>query len=110
MIINNQYIDSNAIVSIRYNKDFNQLNIDAGNFEYYFSFSTELDFQTLYAYLLSLKNFEIVDINDIESQVKKFESNMFGNYLEKLNNKSVESKKLEAEAPNDKFVEAGKSK
>ena len=75
MIINNQYIDSSKIVSIRYNKDFNQLNIDAGNFEYYFSFSTELDFQTLYAYLLSLKNFENVDITDIEFRVAEFEKN-----------------------------------
>jgi hypothetical protein len=93
MIISNQYIDSSKIVSIRYNRDFNQLQIDAGNFEYFFNISTELDFQTLYAYLLSLKNFEIVDIDDIESQVKKFESNMFGNYLEKLNNKFVEAEK-----------------
>lgn len=110
MIINNQYIDSSKIVSIRYNRDFNQLQIDAGNFEYFFNVSTDLDFQTLYAYLLSLKNFENVDIDDIESQVKKFESNMFGNYLEKLNNKSAESEKLKSEAPNDKFVEDEKSK
>ena len=110
MIINNQYIDSSKIISIRYNRDFNQLQIDAGNFEYYFSFSTELDFQTLYMYLINVKNHEIVDIDDIESQVKKFESNMFGNYLEKLNNKLAESEKLKSEAPNDKFVEAEKSK
>ena len=103
MIINNQYIDSNTIVSIRYNRDFNQLQIDAGNFEYFFNISTNLDFQTLYAYLLSLKNFENVDIDDIESRVKKFESNMFGNYLDTLNNKladapnSTESEKLESE-------------
>lgn len=93
MIINNQYIDSNAIVSIRYNRDFNQLQIDAGNFEYFFNISTDLDFQTLYAYLLSLKNYEIVDINDIENQVRKFESNMFGEYLETLNNNLAESEK-----------------
>ena len=75
MIINNQYIDSNAIVSIRYNRDFNQLQIDAGNFEYFFNISTNLDFQTLYAYLLSLKNFENVDIADIEFRVAEFEKN-----------------------------------
>lgn len=75
MIINNQYIDSSKIVSIRYNRDFNQLQIDAGNFEYFFNISTELDFQTLYAYLLSLKNFEIVDITDIEFRVAEFEKN-----------------------------------
>lgn len=101
MIINNQYIDSNAIVSIRYNRDFNQLQIDAGNFEYFFNISTELDFQTLYAYLLSLKNFEIVDITDIEFRVAEFEKNFLN---------SEESEKLKSEAPNDKFVEAGKSK
>ena len=97
MIINNQYIDSNAIVSIRYNRDFNQLQIDAGNFEYFFNISTELDFQTLYAYLLSLKNFEIVDITDIENQVRKCESKMFKEYLDTLNDKLAESEKLEAE-------------
>ena len=96
MIINNQYIDSSKIVSIRYNRDFNQLQIDAENFEYYFSFSTELDFQTLYMYLINLKNYEIVDIDDIESQVKKFESNMFGEYLDTLNDKLAESEKLES--------------
>ena len=90
MIINNQYIDSNAIVSIRYNRDFNQLQIDAGNFEYFFNISTELDFQTLYAYLLSLKNFEIVDITDIEFRVAEFEKNFLdfaesGNQNEKFN-------------------------
>ena len=110
MIINNQYIDSDSIVSIRYNRDFNQLQIDAGNFEYYFSFSTKLDFQTLYMYLVNLKNYEIVDIGDIEAQVRKYESNMFGDYLEKLNNKLAESEKLKSKAPNDKFVEAEKSK
>ena len=73
MIINNQYIDSNTIVSIRYNRDFNQLQIDAGNFEYFFNISTSLDFQTLYAYLLSLKNFENADIKDIEFRVAEFE-------------------------------------
>ena len=97
MIINNQYIDSNAIVSIRYNRDFNQLQIDAGNFEYFFNISTELDFQTLYMYLINLKNYEIVDIDNIESQVKKFESNMFGEYLNTLNDKLAESKKSESE-------------
>ena len=110
MIINNQYIDSSKIVSIRYNKDFNQLNIDAGNFEYFFNISTNLDFQTLYMYLVNVKNHEIVDIDDIESQVKKFESNMFGKHLEKLNNKSTEVEKLESEVPNDKSAEAEKSK
>ena len=97
MIINNQYIDSNAIVSIRYNRDFNQLQIDAGNFEYFFNISTDLDFQTLYAYLLNLKNYEIVDIGDIENQVRKYESKMFGEYLDTLNDKLVESEKLEVE-------------
>lgn len=110
MIINNQYIDSNAIVSIRYNRDFNQLQIDAGNFEYFFNISTELDFQTLYMYLINVKNHEIVDINDIENQVRKFESNMFGDYLDTLNDKLAESEKLEAEAPNDKSAEVEKSK
>lgn len=100
MIINNQYIDSSKIVSIRYNKDFNQLQIDAGNFEYFFNISTDLDFQTLYAYLLSLKNYEIVDINDIEGRVRKYESKMFGEYLDTLNDKladAAESEKLESE-------------
>lgn len=96
MIINNQFIDSSKIVSIRYNKDFNQLNIDAGNFEYFFNISTELDFQTLYMYLINLKNYEIVDITDIESQVKKFESNMFGDYLTRFE-KSESEKSTEDE-------------
>lgn len=110
MIINNQYIDSSKIVSIRYNKDFNQLQLDAGNFEYFFNISTNLDFQTLYMYLVNLKNYEIVDIDGIEAQVRKYESNMFGNYLEKLNNKLAESEKLKSEAPNDKSEEVEKSK
>ena len=99
MIINNQYIDSNAIISIRYNRDFNQLQIDAGNFEYFFNISTELDFQTLYMYLINVKNHEIVDIDDIENQVRKCESKMFGNYLDTLNDKlaKAESEKLEVE-------------
>ncbi len=96
MIINNQYIDSSKIVSIRYNSDFNQLQIDAGNFEYFFNISTNLDFQTLYMYLINLKNYEIVDIDDIESQVKKFESNMFGDYLARFE-KSEAEKSTEAE-------------
>ena len=105
MIINNQYIDSSKIVSIRYNRDFNQLQIDAGNFEYFFNISTELDFQTLYMYLINLKNYEIVDIDDIENQVRKYESKMFGEYLDTLNDKLAES-----ETSNDVPAEVEKSK
>lgn len=103
MIINNQYIDSSKIVSIRYNKDFNQLQIDAGNFEYFFNIATDLDFQTLYMYLINLKNHEFVDINDIESQVRKYESNMFGDYLARFEKSKLEN-------PNDTPAEVEKSK
>ena len=96
MIINNQYIDSNTTVSIRYNRDFNQLQIDAGNFEYFFNISTNLDFQTLYMYLVNLKNYEIVDIDGIEAQVRKYESNMFGDYLTRFE-KSESEKSTEDE-------------